>query len=121
MFSCDAVGCHPLAPAEDGRPRLRQDQLLSLWKFYNDGGAITPKLDATLMLFNTTQLLYRLLVTSNQFKRWLKQNGCTFTPGHGGHLIVRRGDRTSVLPMHGSGKELGTGLVQKIKKDLGLR
>jgi mRNA interferase HicA len=65
--------------------------------------------------------LYRLFVTSNQFKRWLKQNGCTFTPAHGGHLIVRRGDRTSVLPMHGSAKELGTGLVQKIKKDLGLR
>lgn len=27
----------------------------------------------------------------------------------------------SVLPMHGSGKELGTGLVKKIKKDLGLQ
>jgi predicted RNA binding protein YcfA (HicA-like mRNA interferase family) len=27
----------------------------------------------------------------------------------------------SVLPMHGKQKELGTGLVQKIKKDLGLR
>lgn len=27
----------------------------------------------------------------------------------------------SVLPMHGSSKELGTGLVNKIKKDLGLQ
>jgi predicted RNA binding protein YcfA (HicA-like mRNA interferase family) len=27
----------------------------------------------------------------------------------------------SVLPMHGSAKELGTGLVKKIKKDLGLQ
>jgi mRNA interferase HicA len=27
----------------------------------------------------------------------------------------------SVLPMHGAGKELGTGLVQSIKKDLGLK
>jgi len=27
----------------------------------------------------------------------------------------------SVLPMHGSGKELGTGLVNRIKKDLGLK
>jgi len=26
----------------------------------------------------------------------------------------------SVLPMHGKKKELGTGLVQQIKKDLGL-
>jgi mRNA interferase HicA len=27
----------------------------------------------------------------------------------------------SVLPMHGSKKELGTGLVNRIKKDLGLK
>jgi mRNA interferase HicA len=31
------------------------------------------------------------------------------------------GDWKSVLPMHGSSKELGTGLVNKIKKDLGLK
>jgi mRNA interferase HicA len=60
-------------------------------------------------------------VTANQLKRWLAQQGCTFEPGHGGHLLVRRGSRMSILPMHGSGRELGTGLVNKIKKDLGLR
>ena len=60
-------------------------------------------------------------VTSREFKRWLTKQGCTFESGHGGHQIVRRGARMSVLPMHGSGKELGTGLVNKIKKDLGLR
>ena len=60
-------------------------------------------------------------MTSNQFKRWLKQQGCSFEAGHGGHQIVRRGDRMSVLPMHGKKKELGTGLVERIKKDLGLR
>jgi mRNA interferase HicA len=38
-----------------------------------------------------------------------------------GHLIVRLGTRMSVLPMHGKQKELGTGLVNRIKKDLGLR
>lgn len=59
-------------------------------------------------------------VTSQEFKRWLQRHGCTFEPGHGAHLIVRRGERMSVLPMHGKHKELGTGLVQKIKKDLGL-
>ena len=59
-------------------------------------------------------------MTSAQFKRWLASQGCVFAPGKGGHLIVRRGDRRSVLPMHGSGKELGTGLVSKIRKDLGL-
>ena len=60
-------------------------------------------------------------MTSSQLKRWLSQQGCTFEPGHGGHLLVRRGLRMSVLPMHGSSKELGTGLVKKIKKDLGLQ
>lgn len=29
--------------------------------------------------------------------------------------------RKSQLPMHGSSKELGIGLVNKIKKDLGLK
>ena len=62
-----------------------------------------------------------LSVTSQQFKRWLQKQGCLFEPGHGGHLIVRLDERRSVLPMHGKGKELGTGLVNKIKKDLGLK
>ena len=65
-------------------------------------------------------MLYLLFVTSGQLKRWLAGHGCTFESGHGGHLIVRRGDRMSVLPMHGSSKDLGTGLVQRIKKQLGL-
>jgi len=59
-------------------------------------------------------------VTSNQFKRWLARQGCAFEAGKGGHVIVRRDGRMSVLPMHGSSKELGTGLVNRIKKDLGL-
>jgi mRNA interferase HicA len=62
-----------------------------------------------------------LFVTSRQFKRWLDQQGCTFESGRGGHLIVRLGSKISVLPMHGRQKELGTGLVNKIKKDLGLK
>ena len=44
----------------------------------------------------------------------------THPQGGSGHLTVRLGDRTSQLPMHGGGKELGRGLVAKIKKDLGL-
>ena len=59
-------------------------------------------------------------MTSTQLRRWLARQGCRFEPGKGGHLIVRLGTRKSVLPMHGKNKELGTGLVQKIKKDLGL-
>jgi mRNA interferase HicA len=61
-------------------------------------------------------------VTSNQFRRWLKKQGCTFeSGGNGSHEIVRLGKKMSVLPRHGSSKELGTGLVQNIKKNLGLR
>ena len=61
------------------------------------------------------------LMTCGELKRWLAEQGCTFAPGRGGHLIVRRGDKTSVLPMHGKGKDLGTGLVNAIKKQLGLK
>jgi mRNA interferase HicA len=60
-------------------------------------------------------------VTSQEFKRWLTKEGCAFEPGKGGHLIVRRDGKMSVLPMHGKQKELGTRLVNSIKKDLGLR
>ncbi len=60
-------------------------------------------------------------MTSQEFKRFLEKHGCTFAPGKGGHRIVRRGTLTSVLPMHGKGKELGTGLVNKILKDLKLK
>ena len=60
-------------------------------------------------------------MTSQEFRRWLQKQDCTFEPGHGGHLIIRRGALMSVLPMHGKGKELGTGLVNRVKKDLGLK
>ena len=57
-----------------------------------------------------------------ELKRWLSKHGCTFEThkGGSGHLTVKRGDRRSQIPMHGGRKELGTGLVAKIKKDLGL-
>jgi mRNA interferase HicA len=61
-------------------------------------------------------------MNANEFKRWLQHRGCTFEThkGGSGHLTVRREGRKSQLPMHGK-KELGTGLVNKIKKDLGLK
>ena len=54
--------------------------------------------------------------------RRLRKQGCRFAThkGGSGHVIVRRGDRTSQLPMHGSRKELGAGLVGKNKRELGL-
>ena len=56
-------------------------------------------------------------------RRLLASKSCTFEThkGGSGHLTVRRGDRKSQLPMHGSRKELGKGLVNKILKDLGLK
>ena len=60
-------------------------------------------------------------VTSAEFKRWLEKSGCVFVPGKGGHLKVQLGQRFSVLPMHGSRKEVGKGLAEQIKKDLGLK
>lgn len=58
-----------------------------------------------------------------ELKKFLQSKGCTFEThkGGSGHLTVRRGDRTSQLPMHGGGKDLGKGLVNKILKDLGLK
>ena len=61
-------------------------------------------------------------MNASELRRWLKRQGCTFHShkGGSGHLTVRLGDRASQLPMHGSRRELGTKLVAKIKKDLGL-
>jgi len=66
--------------------------------------------------------LYLIRMKASEFRRWLARQGCTFQAHRGGsgHVTVRLGDRKSQLPMHGADKELGTGLVQKIKKDLGL-
>lgn len=58
-----------------------------------------------------------------ELRHWLKKRGCTFETHKdvSGHVTVRRGRRTSQLPMHGGRKELGPGLVAKIKKDLELK
>jgi mRNA interferase HicA len=60
-------------------------------------------------------------MTSKEFKKWLTKQGCSFKSGKGGHLRVFFGERVSVLPMHGSNQELGNGLVEAIKKQLGLK
>ena len=60
-------------------------------------------------------------MNSDQARRFLARQGCTIEPGKGGHLLVRRGYRTSTLPQHGGRKQLGKGLWSKILKDLGLK
>lgn len=61
-------------------------------------------------------------MNAKELRRWLSKCGCAFEShkGGSGHLTIVLGDKKSQLPMHGSNKELGTGLVNKIKKDLGL-
>ena len=65
-----------------------------------------------------TDVLYPSM-DANEFKRWLAKQGAVFEPGRGSHLKVYLGGRRSVLPMHSG--ELKTGLVQAIKKQLGLK
>jgi mRNA interferase HicA len=59
----------------------------------------------------------------SELRRWLKERGCTFKThkGGSGHITVVLGNKKSQLPAHGQGRELGKGLVEKIKKDLGLK
>lgn len=62
-------------------------------------------------------------MNARQLRAWLAKQGCTFETKRSGsgHIIVRHGDRKSELPMHGGNKELGKGLVAKIRRDLGLK
>ena len=58
-----------------------------------------------------------------ELKKLLRKRGCKFENHRGGsgHLTVRRGQRKTQLPMHGSHKDLGKKLVHKILKDLGIK
>jgi mRNA interferase HicA len=58
----------------------------------------------------------------SEFRRWLKDQGATFQKHRSGssHSKVTLNGHTTIFPEHGS-KEIGTGLVQKIKKDLGIK
>ena len=47
-------------------------------------------------------------------------SGMVQSPKGSGHLTVKLNGKKTQLPTHGQ-KELGTGLVDKIKKDLGLK
>jgi mRNA interferase HicA len=60
-------------------------------------------------------------VTSAQLKKWLARQGCQFFSMKSGHMKVVRLGRISYIPMHGSNRELGKGLVERVKKDLGLK
>lgn len=58
----------------------------------------------------------------SEFRRWLKQQGATFEKHRSGssHYRVTLHGRTTIFPDHGA-KEMGTGLVEAIKKQLGIK
>lgn len=56
----------------------------------------------------------------SEFRRWLKQQGAEFKAAKGSHFKVTLNGKATVFPDHGA-KEIGQGLVEKIKKDLGLK
>jgi mRNA interferase HicA len=58
-------------------------------------------------------------VKSSEFRRWLARQGVTFGTQKGSHLKISFNGRQSILPIHC--KELGIGLVETIKKQLGLK
>ena len=56
----------------------------------------------------------------SEFKRWLAKQGARFEAAKGSHFKVTLNGKQTIFPDHGS-KEIGSGLVAKIKKDLGLK
>ena len=58
-------------------------------------------------------------MNSKEFKRWLAKQGATFGTMKGSHLKVYLDGRQAILPMHST--ELKKGLVEGIKKQLGLK
>lgn len=58
----------------------------------------------------------------SEFRQWLKRQGAVFEKHRSGssHFRVTLNGRTTIFPDHG-GKEIGTGLVEAIKKQLGIK
>jgi mRNA interferase HicA len=65
------------------------------------------------------KIVYNRALKGSEFKRWLEKQGAVFTPAKGSHLRVELRGKISVLPMHS--KDLKKGLVEGIKKQLGLK
>jgi mRNA interferase HicA len=62
-------------------------------------------------------------MNSAEFIKLLKKHGFTFENHRGGsgHQTVRRGDKKTVVSVHGSGQDLGKGYVLKVMKQLGIK
>lgn len=51
--------------------------------------------------------------------RLLKQNGWTVVRINGSHHVLQKGERTTVVPIHG--RDVPTGLLNQILKEAGLK
>jgi mRNA interferase HicA len=63
-------------------------------------------------------------MNADQLLRDLRRRGIKITSKRGtGHVALFNpaNGKTSVMPVHGGRKQLGTGLINKILKDLGLK
>lgn len=56
----------------------------------------------------------------SEFRKWLREQGVDFKPGKGSHFRLTLNGKISTFSDHGC-KEIGTGLVEQIKKQLGLK
>ena len=57
---------------------------------------------------------------SDEFHRIVRANGWSAVRQTGSHIIYRKGKMTYPVPYH-KGKEIGTGLERKMRRDMGLR
>ncbi|MCR4564823.1 MAG: type II toxin-antitoxin system HicA family toxin [Bacteroidales bacterium] len=56
----------------------------------------------------------------DEFHKWIEMNGWTYLRKTGSHVIYQKGPRTYPVPYH-RGKEVGTGLLRKITREMGLK
>lgn len=57
---------------------------------------------------------------SDEFHRVVRANGWSVVRQTGSHIIYRKGNMTYPVPYH-KGKEIGTGLERKMRREMGLR
>jgi mRNA interferase HicA len=57
---------------------------------------------------------------SSELHRLIKKNGWLHEKTEGSHYIYEKNGRRYPVPFHGA-KEMGKGIVHKIKKELGLK
>lgn len=101
-----------------GRPGDAELETLS--EQHNKFVEFIPKNTAYLLYYLVTDTDMRKFMKYSEFRRWLERQGVQFTPGKGSHFKIALNDKYSVFPDHGA-KEIGKGLVEKIKKDLGMK